>query len=46
MAADAKLELIHVAKRYGDTTAVDRIALGIADGSYCCLLGPSVCGKT
>ena len=46
MAADAKLELIHVTKRYGDTTAVDRIALRIAAGSYCCLLGPSGCGKT
>ncbi len=46
MAADAKLELIHVTKRYGETTAVDRIALRIAAGSYCCLLGPSGCGKT
>ncbi|WP_245213136.1 ABC transporter ATP-binding protein [Rhizobacter sp. AJA081-3] len=46
MAADAKLELIHVTKRYGETTAVDRIALKIAAGSYCCLLGPSGCGKT
>ena len=46
MAADAKLELVHVTKRYGDTTAVDRIDLRIAAGSYCCLLGPSGCGKT
>ena len=46
MAAAAKLELIHVTKRYGETTAVDRIALRIAAGSYCCLLGPSGCGKT
>jgi putative spermidine/putrescine transport system ATP-binding protein len=46
MAADSTLELVHVTKRYGDTTAVDRIDLKIAAGSYCCLLGPSGCGKT
>ncbi|MDH4053144.1 MAG: ABC transporter ATP-binding protein, partial [Rubrivivax sp.] len=44
--ADAKLELIQLTKRYGGTTAVDRIDLQIAAGSYCCLLGPSGCGKT
>lgn len=46
MKPDSSLELIHVVKRYGDTTAVDRIDLKIAAGSYCCLLGPSGCGKT
>ena len=46
MSADAKLELIHLTKRYGDTVAVERIALKVAAGSYCCLLGPSGCGKT
>jgi putative spermidine/putrescine transport system ATP-binding protein len=46
MAADSSLELVHVTKRYGQTTAVDRIDLKIAAGSYCCLLGPSGCGKT
>jgi putative spermidine/putrescine transport system ATP-binding protein len=46
MAADATLEVIHLTKRYGTTTAVDRIDLKIAAGSYCCLLGPSGCGKT
>jgi len=46
MAEDSKLELVHLVKRYGDTTAVDRIDLKIASGSYCCLLGPSGCGKT
>jgi len=40
------LELVHLVKRYGSTTAVDRIDLKIAGGSYCCLLGPSGCGKT
>ena len=46
MSADAGLELVHLVKRYGTTTAVDRIDLRIAAGSYCCLLGPSGCGKT
>jgi putative spermidine/putrescine transport system ATP-binding protein len=40
------LELIHLVKHYGNTTAVDRIDLRIAGGRYCCLLGPSGCGKT
>ena len=44
--SNATLELIHLAKRYGATTAVDRIDLKIAAGRYCCLLGPSGCGKT
>ncbi len=42
----ADLELVHLVKVYGQTTAVDRINLKIAAGSYCCLLGPSGCGKT
>ena len=44
--SSADLELIHVAKRYGDTVAVDRIDLRVPAGRYCCLLGPSGCGKT
>ena len=46
MAADSTLELLHLTKRYGQTTAVDQIDLKIGAGSYCCLLGPSGCGKT
>ncbi len=42
----ANLELVHVTKRYGSTTAVDAIDLRVPAGSYCCLLGPSGCGKT
>ncbi len=42
----APLELVHLAKQYGSTLAVDHINLKIAAGSYCCLLGPSGCGKT
>jgi putative spermidine/putrescine transport system ATP-binding protein len=44
MAAD--LELVHLSKRYGQTTAVDAIDLRVGAGTYCCLLGPSGCGKT
>jgi putative spermidine/putrescine transport system ATP-binding protein len=46
MPTESSLELVHLTKRYGDTTAVDRIDLKITAGSYCCLLGPSGCGKT
>jgi putative spermidine/putrescine transport system ATP-binding protein len=42
----ANLELVHVTKRYGSTTAVDAIDLRVAAGAYCCLLGPSGCGKS
>ena len=40
------LELVSVTKRYGSTTAVDKIDLKVPAGTYCCLLGPSGCGKT
>jgi putative spermidine/putrescine transport system ATP-binding protein len=40
------LELISLAKRFGDFVAVAGIDLKIDGGSYCCLLGPSGCGKT
>jgi putative spermidine/putrescine transport system ATP-binding protein len=46
MPQPANLELIHVTKRYGATTAVDAIDLKVSAGAYCCLLGPSGCGKT
>jgi putative spermidine/putrescine transport system ATP-binding protein len=46
MAAKAALELVHLTKKFGNTTAVDAIDLKIPAGSYCCLLGPSGCGKT
>ena len=42
-----KVQLAALSKRYPDgTTAVDNVELAIADGSYCCLLGSSGCGKT
>ncbi|SIS83373.1 ABC transporter family protein [Phaeovulum vinaykumarii] len=40
------LELVHVSKRYGGTTAVDDVDHVFAGGSYVCLLGPSGCGKS
>jgi putative spermidine/putrescine transport system ATP-binding protein len=46
MPQPANLELVHVTKRYGATTAVDSIDLKVPAGVYCCLLGPSGCGKT
>lgn len=46
MSETADLELVHLSKRYGTTTAVDAIDLRVPGGSYCCLLGPSGCGKT
>ena len=46
MLTPANLELVHLTKRYGPTTAVDAIDLRVGAGAYCCLLGPSGCGKT
>ena len=35
-----------VSKRFGETRAVERVSLAIADGEFFALLGPSGCGKT
>ena len=40
------VELIQVSKRYGETTAVDAVSLGIEDHEFVVLLGPSGCGKS
>jgi spermidine/putrescine transport system ATP-binding protein len=40
------VEILDVTKRFGDVTAVDRMHLRIARGSFYSLLGPSGCGKT
>src|SRR5277367_6500574 len=46
MDARFDVELVAVIKRFGPTTAVNRVSLRIPKASYCCLLGPSGCGKS
>jgi putative spermidine/putrescine transport system ATP-binding protein len=46
MRSPLDLELVHLTKRYGATTAVDAIDHLFRAGTYVCLLGPSGCGKT
>ena len=41
-----EIELIQLAKSFGDSVAVNGVSLKIPASSYCCLLGPSGCGKT
>jgi ABC-2 type transport system ATP-binding protein len=40
------IEIDHLTKRYGETTAVDDLTLRIPKGSVCGLLGPNGAGKT
>jgi spermidine/putrescine transport system ATP-binding protein len=40
------VEIVDVTKRFGVVTAVDRMTLRIAPGTFYSLLGPSGCGKT
>ncbi len=42
----ARVQLIDIVKRWGSTTAVEKMSLDIADGEFLVLLGPSGCGKT
>jgi sn-glycerol 3-phosphate transport system ATP-binding protein len=44
--AGAAVRLVGVSRRWGQTTALDRISLDIAPGSFTVLLGPSGCGKS
>ncbi|MBO6916836.1 MAG: ABC transporter ATP-binding protein [Rhizobiaceae bacterium] len=46
MSKNTELELVALTKQYGETIAVDNIALKIPQASYTCLLGPSGCGKS
>jgi spermidine/putrescine transport system ATP-binding protein len=40
------IELVDLAKQFGDDTAVDGIDLSIGSGEFFSVLGPSGCGKT
>ena len=42
----AKLELISVSKRFGQTTAIDNVSLVVEDNELFCLFGPPGCGKS
>ena len=42
----SRLTLDGVSKLYGETRAVDRVSLDVAEGEMVVLLGPSGCGKT
>ena len=42
----AQLTLDRLTKRYGQTTAVRDVSIGLGDNELLCLLGPSGCGKT
>lgn len=46
MIEGAELVLRHVRKAYGETIAVDDVALAVRRGELVSLLGPSGCGKT
>ncbi|MEM6381342.1 MAG: ABC transporter ATP-binding protein [Pseudomonadota bacterium] len=43
---ESAIEFVDVVKRYGATTAVDRINFSIQKGELVTFLGPSGCGKT
>jgi sn-glycerol 3-phosphate transport system ATP-binding protein len=44
--AGASIRLTDVSRRWGNVTALDRITLDVAPGSFTVLLGPSGCGKS
>ncbi|MBV8500626.1 MAG: sulfate ABC transporter ATP-binding protein [Paucibacter sp.] len=40
------IQIRHLVKRFGDTTACEQLSLDVAEGELVALLGPSGCGKT
>jgi thiamine transport system ATP-binding protein len=44
--ATVRVTLDGVAKRYGETTALDGVSATVEDGEFFTLVGPSGCGKT
>jgi len=40
------IKLENVSKKWGETTAVDKVSLNVEEGSFTVLLGPSGCGKS
>jgi sn-glycerol 3-phosphate transport system ATP-binding protein len=44
--AGASIRLTDISRRWGDVTALNRITLDVAPGSFAVLLGPSGCGKS
>ena len=46
METNARLEVKHLTRRYGDLPAVDDVSFSVAAGQVFCLLGPSGCGKS
>jgi spermidine/putrescine transport system ATP-binding protein len=44
--AGGRLELLGVAKRYGDTAVLHGVSLAVEDGEFMTILGPSGSGKT
>jgi multiple sugar transport system ATP-binding protein len=42
----SRIRLDGLTKRFGTSTAVDRVTLDVADGEFLVLLGPSGCGKS
>ena len=46
MRNDSAIEIVNLTKCFGETKALDRVNLTIAQGEFFSLLGPSGCGKT
>ena len=46
MTLTPRLEISHLAKRFGGLPVVDDISLSVMPGQVTCLLGPSGCGKS